>query len=75
MYRLLITLTISCLIFGIQGHDDPFAYGTTARQDLAAKAGAENEVLAQSVGYSLDCLLYTSPSPRDTNPSRMPSSA
>ena len=22
-----------------------------------------------------DCLLYTSPSPRDTNPSRMPSSA
>ena len=23
----------------------------------------------------LDCLLYTSPSPRDTNPSRMPSSA
>ena len=24
---------------------------------------------------SIDCLLYTSPSPRDTNPSRMPSSA
>ena len=23
----------------------------------------------------IDCLLYTSPSPRDTNPSRMPSSA
>ena len=23
----------------------------------------------------MDCLLYTSPSPRDTNPSRMPSSA
>ena len=54
MYRLLITLTISCLVFGIKGNDDPFAYGTTARQDLAAKAGAENEVLAQSVGYSLD---------------------
>jgi len=38
----------------VLGHSDPFAYGTTARQDLAAKAGAENEVLAQSVGYSLD---------------------
>ena len=24
---------------------------------------------------SIHCLLYTSPSPRDTNPSRMPSSA
>ena len=24
---------------------------------------------------NLSCLLYTSPSPRDTNPSRMPSSA
>ena len=51
MIRLLITLTLSCLVLG---HSDPFAYGTTARQDLAAKAGAENEVLAQSVGYSLD---------------------
>ena len=27
-----------------------------------------------SLGYK-GCLLYTSPSPRDTNPSRMPSSA
>ena len=26
-------------------------------------------------GYSLDCLLYTSPSPRDRTRSRMPSSA
>ena len=25
--------------------------------------------------YVISCLLYTSPSPRDTNPSRMPSSA
>ena len=25
--------------------------------------------------WNKDCLLYTSPSPRDTNPSRMPSSA
>ena len=54
MNRLLITLTISCLAFSVKGSDDPFAYGTTARPDLAAKAGAENEVIAQSVGYSLD---------------------
>ena len=26
-------------------------------------------------GYLADCLLYTSPSPRDSSPSRMPSSA
>ena len=54
MSRLLITLTISCLALGVLGSDDPFAYGTTARLDLAAKADKENEVLAQSVGYSLD---------------------
>jgi hypothetical protein len=30
------------------------AYGTTARQSLAAQAGAENEVLADSLGYSND---------------------
>jgi len=54
MIRLLITLTISCLALSVKGSDDPFVYGTTARQDLAAKAGAENEVIAQSVGYSLD---------------------
>ena len=27
------------------------------------------------VGYDMDCLLYTSPSPRDAHESRMPSSA
>ena len=27
------------------------------------------------VGYNKDCLLYTSPSPRDSDSSRMPSSA
>ena len=28
-----------------------------------------------ATNWSMVCLLYTSPSPRDTNPSRMPSSA
>lgn len=32
----------------------PMAYGTVARQDLAAKNGEENEVLTSSLGYSLD---------------------
>ena len=30
---------------------------------------------SRQIYKSMDCLLYTSPSPRDTNPSRMPSSA
>ena len=33
------------------------------------------EQFAQSVNNARDCLLYTSPSPRDTERSRMPSSA
>ena len=33
------------------------------------------ESQASDLNQSTDCLLYTSPSPRDTNPSRMPSSA
>jgi hypothetical protein len=32
----------------------PMAYGTVARQDLAAKNENENEVLTSSLGYSLD---------------------
>ena len=35
----------------------------------------ENERLVRKVAQSLICLLYTSPSPRDSNLSRMPSSA
>ena len=45
--------------------------GCLANEDKAfsyMKKAAEN-------GLPLACLLYTSPSPRDTNPSRMPSSA
>ena len=37
---------------------------------------AETVVLGSSAAhYGIDCLLYTSPSPRDSSPSRMPSSA
>ena len=47
----------------------------------ALAAGAElNElnagvILLNAAGYFSDCLLYTSPSPRDMRRSRMPSSA
>lgn len=35
-------------------HSDPFSYGTSAVQNLAAKNGAEKEVIASSIGYSAD---------------------
>ena len=35
----------------------------------------QNAIAAPSVAYHMDCLLYTSPSPRDGTSSRMPSSA
>ena len=43
----------------------------------AAISQAEADIIASTVEISMTgtCLLYTSPSPRDTNPSRMPSSA
>ena len=48
------------------------------RVDHAGERGAikiyEGQLLALNTIYK-DCLLYTSPSPRDAIPSRMPSSA
>ena len=38
-----------------------------------AKEG--NDIIFTYVGMSISCLLYTSPSPRDVEESRMPSSA
>ena len=35
----------------------------------------DTEVIAALINHHLDCLLYTSPSPRDLSTSRMPSSA
>ena len=40
-----------------------------------AVATSANQIVAASVSGALGCLLYTSPSPRDRQKSRMPSSA
>ena len=46
-------------------------YRTVLRQSLV-KVASENVTIS---GEEFDCLLYTSPSPRDLSTSRMPSSA
>ena len=46
-------------------------------EDKAKKRGRLNQVIGEVVSDKMDktCLLYTSPSPRDRQKSRMPSSA
>ena len=46
-----------------------------APKSQAMRLGAEREAAVQRVRGALNCLLYTSPSPRDATLSRMPSSA
>ena len=46
-------------------------YGTTG----FASGNTLQEAILQAIGEVIDCLLYTSPSPRDKRQSRMPSSA
>ena len=41
----------------------------------AGYTGLSTALHLSNLGYSVACLLYTSPSPRDHQPSRMPSSA
>ena len=48
----------------------------TAQSKTAVNAGAKaGDSMDTSIAGSYDCLLYTSPSPRDLSTSRMPSSA
>ena len=54
-----------------------FAMLPDAAADVDAGVGEFRlgEVLDESIGWFIVCLLYTSPSPRDLSTSRMPSSA
>ena len=45
------------------------------RDALAALSAAKVQTFAATTAWNKDCLLYTSPSPRDRTRSRMPSSA
>lgn len=47
-------LMIATLSATLLAHEDPFVFGTAAVQNLAAKNGSENEVIASSIGYSAD---------------------
>ena len=50
--------------------------GTIANTELEGHLPAFNQAFNDlGVGWHWDCLLYTSPSPRDLKLSRMPSSA
>ena len=66
-------------LFDIQdGQVTVLPYGRNGRQVL--KRSTEMEALMRDLGNTLieqygNCLLYTSPSPRDRQKSRMPSSA
>ena len=63
------------------GRDKAAMYGGVARLiDECSKAGISKIITLcgaeeRKSAFSGDCLLYTSPSPRDAIPSRMPSSA
>ena len=56
------------------GHDAANFY-TLASALRLNTAGAEKMLTAYMVDHPTSCLLYTSPSPRDVEESRMPSSA
>ena len=46
-----------------------------AKAEIVEKSGAWYAYKGEKIGQGRDCLLYTSPSPRDLSTSRMPSSA
>ena len=61
----------------VLGADTPIGTGATVYNSglVVGKSGAEFQGVVTASAFSGDCLLYTSPSPRDATLSRMPSSA
>ena len=53
------------------------SYGTgkNGGKSIEEQRAALPDVIPKKINLISDCLLYTSPSPRDKTPSRMPSSA
>ena len=51
------------------------AWGQNKNAEELLMLGDGNGDLTEALGLTMDCLLYTSPSPRDVEESRMPSSA
>ena len=49
--------------------------GIHISSDVGSVGHSDGDALSHSIADALLCLLYTSPSPRDTEVSRMPSSA
>ena len=70
------TTGTTATIFGNAAFDttDVFGYTTSTNFDYVDIGGIPN-IGAQTVNTTTFCLLYTSPSPRDRQKSRMPSSA
>ena len=52
-----------------------FSLQELTKSDTAIRKGIDNEPNADQIDKLKACLLYTSPSPRDRQKSRMPSSA
>ena len=63
-----VALAVSIALSNAQQHDD-------ALQFLTANLLTDDEIDQDYHAQPWDCLLYTSPSPRDRQKSRMPSSA
>ena len=75
--RLFAIVVVVCLAAGVttaQAGTISLAWDPVAHSDLSGYR-VFYDTTAGSYAQSVDCLLYTSPSPRDATLSRMPSSA
>ena len=65
------------LLTGLRGESDLISKAITQGQITVNLMPDQDlkQVTAKGAGFTISCLLYTSPSPRDAHESRMPSSA